>query len=241
MTHDRARPRSQARIRSFWIIAAGTVAGCGIWGTHFVAMLAYRAGIPVGYDTSLTLLSIVIAISLCSGGFCAGDRARRRHHRRRGRGAAISAMHYVGMAAVRAPALAIWSAPYVAASIVIGVVLTAARACMWRSAGRDLARCMRWARAFSRWPSAACISRLWRRWSICPIPTIADAQRRARSRLAGDCGGRRRRADRGAGPDGAMLDHHLAERAIGRSGAAARPYHRAGRNQARTGSRHPCA
>jgi NO-binding membrane sensor protein with MHYT domain len=25
------------------------VAGCGIWGTHFIAMLAYHAGLPIAF------------------------------------------------------------------------------------------------------------------------------------------------------------------------------------------------
>ena len=44
-----------------WIAGAGVVAGCGIWGTHFVAMLAYRPGVAVAYDPTLTILSILIA------------------------------------------------------------------------------------------------------------------------------------------------------------------------------------
>src|SRR5215469_18078400 len=37
----RAR-EAKEHLRPFWLAAAGTVAGCGIWGTHFVAMLAYE-------------------------------------------------------------------------------------------------------------------------------------------------------------------------------------------------------
>src|SRR6202789_1297715 len=65
-----ARARASAgRDRRRWILAAGVVAGCGIWGTHFVAMLAYRAGFPVAYDGTLTALSVVIAVVLCALGF----------------------------------------------------------------------------------------------------------------------------------------------------------------------------
>jgi signal transduction histidine kinase len=113
------------RLRFYWIAGAGTVAGAGIWGTHFVAMLAYRAGLPVGYEPGLTLLSVVIAIVVCTAGFSIAV----------GRpgpimggaiiGAAISAMHYVGMASVRIPADAAWNSGYVAASIVIGIAMSA--------------------------------------------------------------------------------------------------------------------
>jgi signal transduction histidine kinase len=104
-----------------WIAAAGFVTGIGIWGTHFVAMLAYRAGFPVSYDPALTVLSALIAVLLCSLGFAL---ALGRSGPALGgavAGAAIGGMHYVGMAAVRAPALALWDWPIVAASVVIGV------------------------------------------------------------------------------------------------------------------------
>lgn len=46
------------RVRSSaWLAAAALVAGCGVWATHFIAALAYDAGLPVGYDPALTLLS----------------------------------------------------------------------------------------------------------------------------------------------------------------------------------------
>jgi NO-binding membrane sensor protein with MHYT domain len=40
-------------------------------------------------------------------------------------GSAISTMHYIGMAAARVPADAIWDRSYIAASILIGVVIMA--------------------------------------------------------------------------------------------------------------------
>jgi methyl-accepting chemotaxis protein len=111
--------------RLWWIAAAATVAASGIWGTHFVGMLAYRPGLPIAYDLSLTLLSILVAGLLCGlgfrialgrlGGAVGGAVA----------GAAISLMHFIGMAAVQMPARAAWSMGYVIAGIAIGVVLTA--------------------------------------------------------------------------------------------------------------------
>jgi signal transduction histidine kinase len=121
-----ARGRESAgRLQTFWLVMGGVVAGCGIWGLHFVAMLAYRSGLPVAYDVWRTALSVVIAASLCALGFrlalspaggAAGGAVT---------GAAISAMHYVGMAAVRMPATAYWEMGYVLASLVVGVAATA--------------------------------------------------------------------------------------------------------------------
>src|SRR5579863_9924643 len=64
----RARATS-GRTRLAWLGSAGVVAGCGIWATHFVAMLAYKTGLPVGYDASLTILSALIAIVVSAAGF----------------------------------------------------------------------------------------------------------------------------------------------------------------------------
>ncbi len=106
-----------------WLAAAGFVAGSGIWATHFVAMLAYNVGLPIGYDSSTTLLSAIVAIVLCGVGF--GIAMRRPLVGGAVAGSAIGAMHFIGMAAVRVPADAHWSVAYVVASVVIGVGLMA--------------------------------------------------------------------------------------------------------------------
>lgn len=49
------RARStRAGVRAAWLITAGAATGCGIWGTHFIAMLAYEPGVPTAYDIGLT-------------------------------------------------------------------------------------------------------------------------------------------------------------------------------------------
>lgn len=108
--------------RTVWIAGAGLVAGSGIWATHFIAELAYQAGFPVGYDIGLTLLSILVAIALCSAGFAVALRPRMALVGGGLVGAAIGAMHYIGMSAIRAPALAIWDWRYVTASMILGIL-----------------------------------------------------------------------------------------------------------------------
>ncbi len=128
------------RVQFIWISAAGVVAGCGIWATHFVAMLAYQTGLPASYDGALTVLSAFIAIFVSGVGYkiaigrvgpiIGGSVA----------GAAIGAMHYIGMAAVHMPAVVTWNYQYVAASIIIGVGLMAAAMCVviWNSSWRSV-------------------------------------------------------------------------------------------------------
>ena len=116
---------AEGRARFAWIGAAGIVAGSGIWGTHFVAMLAYQNGFAVAYDPGLTLLSALIAMAICGLGFAIAICGNRPALGGSVTGAAIGAMHYVGMAAVRAPADAVWDWRYVVASIIFGAGLTA--------------------------------------------------------------------------------------------------------------------
>jgi signal transduction histidine kinase len=121
-----ARARASAgRVRAFWIVGAAVVFGSGIWGTHFVAMLAYSPGLPVGYDVTLTSLSIVIAVVLSAAGFAVALRTGFAALGLAIAGAAIGAMHYTGMAALKGPFLQVWSFGYVTASILIGIGLAA--------------------------------------------------------------------------------------------------------------------
>jgi signal transduction histidine kinase len=120
----RARAVASARTRILWLTGAGAVAGCGIWATHFVAMLAYHAGVPIAFTPGLTILSAVIAMTLCGVGFAVALSRAGGAVGGMITGGAISAMHYTGMAAVDLPAQAVWDMRYVVASVLIGVSLS---------------------------------------------------------------------------------------------------------------------
>jgi diguanylate cyclase (GGDEF)-like protein len=45
-----------------WMLGAGAAAGCAIWSTHFIAMLALDHAMPMQYETGGTFLSIAVAI-----------------------------------------------------------------------------------------------------------------------------------------------------------------------------------
>ena len=117
---SRARAADGVR-RHYWIAAAGLVTGSGIWATHFVAMLAFRSGLPMNYEPSGTILSALIAVTVCAVGF--GLALSRLGPLAGGAlaGAAIAAMHYMGMSAVSVPGDIAWNGTYIAASIVIGI------------------------------------------------------------------------------------------------------------------------
>src|SRR5262249_60231536 len=57
------RRASQGRTRLKWMALDAVAAGCGIWATHFIAMLAYDTGSIAGYNIGITLLSLVFAIA----------------------------------------------------------------------------------------------------------------------------------------------------------------------------------
>ncbi len=122
---DRALSNS-GRVRGGWIIGAGAAAGCGIWATHFIAMLAFTPGVPVGYDVALTVLSLLAAVLLTSAGLAMACATNVRGAAGAGGavvGFGVAAMHYTGMAALQVPGRVTWSADLVAASIGFGVLL----------------------------------------------------------------------------------------------------------------------
>ena len=50
------------RFAKYWLIGGGISMGLGIWVMHFVGMIAFHLPIPVAYDISLTLISVLFAI-----------------------------------------------------------------------------------------------------------------------------------------------------------------------------------
>ncbi|MFT3810465.1 MAG: MHYT domain-containing protein [Micropepsaceae bacterium] len=108
-----------------WVLTAGTVAGCGIWATHFVAMLAFKSALPISYDVALTALSILAAVVIAAAGFTVALKTRFRLLGGAITGAAVATMHFLGMEALRGPVTVQWEADYVAASLVAGITLSA--------------------------------------------------------------------------------------------------------------------
>src|ERR1700722_11967126 len=110
-------------MRSLWLAVSAISIGFGIWATHFVAMLAFSPGIPSGYNITLTLLSLVVAILLTGAGLSVSLTPNWRHGPWIG-GAIVAgglaAMHYTGMAAFEGPGTILWDPVLVAASIGIG-------------------------------------------------------------------------------------------------------------------------
>lgn len=94
--------------RRQWVAVAGLAAGIGVWATHFIAMLAYQGTMPMSFAPGLTAVSAVFAI-LCFwlAFLAAGREFSVRQSLSAGVIAAIGvgAMHFTGMAAIKAPAV----------------------------------------------------------------------------------------------------------------------------------------
>jgi diguanylate cyclase (GGDEF)-like protein/PAS domain S-box-containing protein len=119
---------SQGRARLAWTMLQAVVSGCGIWATHFIAMLAYDPGIGAGYSVFVTLLSLVFAILITGLGFAIALSVPRRSRAAIGGaivGLGVATMHYTGMSALELPAHIDWDVPTVIASVAIGSVLGA--------------------------------------------------------------------------------------------------------------------
>jgi PAS domain S-box-containing protein len=116
---------ASTRARVGWLVSGATAMGIGIWSMHFIAMLAYRLPVRVGYDVPLVALSLLIAIVASFIGLDLASRDRPSS----GRllltgpimGIAIAGMHYTGMASIRAAASQHYDWRLVLLSIVVAV------------------------------------------------------------------------------------------------------------------------
>jgi signal transduction histidine kinase len=108
------------RHRHAWLLLAGATAGIGTWATHFISMLAFNPGMPVGFAVAPTFFSALIGVAGAWAAFEA-------HRGVKGSPGAIVAgfalaagmvgLHFVGMAGVTAGVRLIWDWTLVAASL----------------------------------------------------------------------------------------------------------------------------
>jgi len=126
--HLKSLAATAAATRWAWMGLTGLVAGSGVWATHFIAMLAYQPNLPIGYEISLTVASLVVAVIGMGIGFAVPVIQPTRLVAAAGgalTGLSVAALHFTGIAAVRAQAHIEWDYRYVAASILIGAVAAA--------------------------------------------------------------------------------------------------------------------
>jgi NO-binding membrane sensor protein with MHYT domain/nitrogen-specific signal transduction histidine kinase/ActR/RegA family two-component response regulator len=116
-----------------WLVAAAIAMGGGIWSMHFIAMLAFNMPISMSYDIGLTALSLVVAIFVTGVGFYFINRQSAPPlslvFSGIFMGLGISAMHYIGMAAMREHAEISYDFLFLALSLVIAI--GASTAALW--------------------------------------------------------------------------------------------------------------
>jgi diguanylate cyclase (GGDEF)-like protein len=114
---------TRGRARLVWLCLDAAATGCGIWATHFIAMLAYEPNEGAGYNLGLTILSLIIATAVTGAGLSVALRDRLPRAAMVGGlvvGVGIGAMHYVGMLALELPGQITWSPNFVFASLALG-------------------------------------------------------------------------------------------------------------------------
>jgi two-component system, sensor histidine kinase and response regulator len=119
---------SQGRLRSIWLTGGAAAMGTGIWSMHYIGMLAYSLSVTVRYDWPTVLWSLVAAVfasaialfvvsrkkmggvSVAIGGLLMGI--------------GIAAMHYIGMEAMRLPAMCSYSPRLVFLSVLLAIAIS---------------------------------------------------------------------------------------------------------------------
>jgi PAS domain S-box-containing protein len=116
--------------RAVWLLGGAGAMGTGIWSMHYIGMLAFILPIPVAYHWPTVLLSLfaavlasVIALYVVSRQKLGAARAVAGSILM---GAGIASMHYIGMAAMRLPAVCQFNSSLVVLSVVFAVLISLA-------------------------------------------------------------------------------------------------------------------
>src|ERR1700722_8590728 len=114
--------------RVFWLLGGAGAMGIGIWSMHYIGMLAFILPIPVAYHWPTVLLSLfaavvasVIALYVVSRKKMGASRAVAGSVLM---GAGIASMHYIGMAAMRLPAICQFNSSLVVMSVAFAVLIS---------------------------------------------------------------------------------------------------------------------
>jgi len=121
---------TSGRTRAVWLLGGAGAMGTGIWSMHYIGMLAFILPIPVAYHWPTVLLSLFAAI--LASVVALGVVSRRKMGWFRAlvgsvlMGAGIASMHYIGMAAMRLPAICQFNSFLVVLSVVFAVLISLA-------------------------------------------------------------------------------------------------------------------
>jgi PAS domain S-box-containing protein len=114
--------------RLTWLAGGAVAMGMGIWSMHYIGMEALRLPMPVSYDWPTMLLSLIAAVFASAVALLVVSRETM------GilallvgstiMGSGIAAMHYIGMEAMRLPAMCHYSPALVILSVLLAIVIS---------------------------------------------------------------------------------------------------------------------
>jgi PAS domain S-box-containing protein len=114
--------------RAVWLLGGAGAMGTGIWSMHYIGMLAFILPIPVAYHWPTVLLSLLAAILASVIALYVVSRQKMGASRAVAgsvlMGAGIASMHYIGMAAMRLPAVCQFNSFLVILSVVFAVLIS---------------------------------------------------------------------------------------------------------------------
>jgi PAS domain S-box-containing protein len=116
--------------RAVWLLGGAGAMGSGIWSMHYIGMLAFILPIPVAYHWPTVLLSLFAAILASAIALYVVSRQKMGASRAVAgsvlMGSGIASMHYIGMAAMRLPAICQFNSFLVVLSVVFAVLISLA-------------------------------------------------------------------------------------------------------------------
>jgi len=116
--------------RALWVLGGASAMGTGIWSMHYIGMLAFILPIPVAYHWPTVLLSLLAAILASVIALYVVSRQKMSASRAVAgsllMGAGIAGMHYIGMAAMRLPAICQFNSFLVVLSVVLAILISLA-------------------------------------------------------------------------------------------------------------------
>jgi PAS domain S-box-containing protein len=114
--------------RAVWLLGGAGAMGTGIWSMHYIGMLAFVLPVPLAYHWPTVLLSLLAAI--LASVVALGVVSRQKMGASRAvagsvlMGAGIASMHYIGMAAMRLPAICQFNSSLVVMSVVFAILIS---------------------------------------------------------------------------------------------------------------------
>ncbi len=119
---------ARGRVRFAWLTGGATAMGIGIWSMHYIGMLAFSLPVRILYDWPTVLLSLLAAVFASGVALFVVSRQRMGWSKALAgcvvMGSGIAAMHYIGMAAMRLPAMYTYSPGLVILSVVLAVAIS---------------------------------------------------------------------------------------------------------------------